>query len=99
MICRYSSPYRRAEWTMRRSTTSVTLTSSDKVRSDRFSSPPFNGYDFPLHVSPVTFEDSGTFECFYDHQRFGMIKLTTIRGNFAFVFERADTLFTQTVGY
>ncbi|XP_014028904.1 uncharacterized protein isoform X2 [Salmo salar] len=79
LICRYSSPYRRAEWTMRRSTTSVTLTSSDKVRSDRFSSPPFNGYDFPLHVSPVTFEDSGTFECFYDRQRFGMIKLTTIR--------------------
>ncbi|XP_064869322.1 uncharacterized protein LOC115110282 isoform X2 [Oncorhynchus nerka] len=82
LICRYSSPgspYSRAEWIMSRSTTSVTLTSSDKVRSDRFSSPSFNGYDFPLHVSPVTFEDSGVFTCFFEQQRFSWVKITTIR--------------------
>ncbi|XP_071211567.1 uncharacterized protein [Salvelinus alpinus] len=80
LICRYiyGSSYRRAAWTMSR-LTSVTLTSSDKIRSDRFSSPPFNGYDFPLHVSPVTFEDSGTFACFFDTQLFGLVKLTTFR--------------------
>ncbi|XP_064869344.1 uncharacterized protein LOC115110282 isoform X6 [Oncorhynchus nerka] len=82
LICRSSSPsssYRRAEWIMSRSTTSVTLTSSDKVRSDRFSSPSFNRYDFPLHVSPVTFEDSGVFTCFFEQQRFSLVKITTIR--------------------
>ncbi|XP_038862813.1 carcinoembryonic antigen-related cell adhesion molecule 1-like isoform X2 [Salvelinus namaycush] len=78
LICRSSNTYRRAAWTMSRST-SVTLTSSDKIRSDRFSSPPFNRYDFPLHVSPVTFEDSGTFACFFDNQIFGLVKLTTFR--------------------
>ncbi|XP_024262325.1 uncharacterized protein LOC112237958 [Oncorhynchus tshawytscha] len=82
LICRSSSPsssYRRAEWTVSRSTTSVTLTSSDKVRSDRFSSPSFNGHDFPLHVSPVTFEDSGVFTCFFEQHRFSSVKITTIR--------------------
>ncbi|XP_041700056.2 uncharacterized protein LOC121536686 isoform X1 [Coregonus clupeaformis] len=81
LICRYISTYHRAEWTV---TKSVTLTSYnteslDKVRRDRFSSPPFNGYDFPLHVSPVTFEDGGMFTCFFEGYIFGSVKLTTIR--------------------
>ncbi|XP_029567244.1 uncharacterized protein LOC115160883 isoform X1 [Salmo trutta] len=79
LICRYSSSHSRAEWTMKRSRKSVTLTSSDKVGRDRFSSPPFSGYDFPLHVSPVTFEDSGIFTCFFERHIFGTFKLTTIR--------------------
>uniref|UniRef100_A0A4W5PRM7 Ig-like domain-containing protein n=1 Tax=Hucho hucho TaxID=62062 RepID=A0A4W5PRM7_9TELE len=81
LICRYSSTYRRAMWTMNRSTTSFTLTSSDKVGTDRFSSPPFNGIDFPLHVSPVKFEDSGRFTCFFDNQIFTLAELTTIRAS------------------
>ncbi|XP_064869337.1 uncharacterized protein LOC115110282 isoform X5 [Oncorhynchus nerka] len=36
-------------------------------------------YDFPLHVSPVTFEDSGVFTCFFEQQRFSLVKITTIR--------------------
>ncbi|XP_036830506.1 uncharacterized protein LOC110520222 isoform X3 [Oncorhynchus mykiss] len=79
LICRSRSSYSRAKWIMSRSPTSVTLTSSDKVRSDRFSSPSFNGYDFPLHVSPVTFEDSGVFTCFFEDHRFSSVKITTIR--------------------
>lgn len=42
--------------------------------------------DFHMRLSPVVFEDGGVFRCNFNNNLMSYVQLTTIQGNFAFVF-------------
>ncbi|KAL0963938.1 hypothetical protein UPYG_G00315570 [Umbra pygmaea] len=84
MMCRSRNVfYNSAYWTERPSAKDTTMisyrTPMDTFRRSRIFVSTFNGQDFPLHISPVAFEDSGLFTCYLDNKLFASVKLTTIQ--------------------
>lgn len=51
-----------------------------KTDGGRFSSLGFNGYEFPLRISPIKFGDSGIYTCHFDSYQVAMVILVNIQG-------------------
>ncbi|XP_058890036.1 uncharacterized protein LOC117426425 isoform X2 [Acipenser ruthenus] len=92
LICRSSNRNEMAQWTWHSeaSSQSIHIASanrngpvgiSDKVVGQRIRSPVtvYDGYYFPLHISPVVFQDAGIYTCYTDNYVSVSITLITVQ--------------------
>ncbi|XP_061090119.1 uncharacterized protein LOC133123656 [Conger conger] len=90
LICHSLSSYTKASWSWLpvSETQAISVVNAGKhenvsismeMDKERFSSDVFDGYKFPLRISPVKFGDSGMYTCYYNRHVPGAVTLVTIQ--------------------
>ncbi|XP_064176394.1 uncharacterized protein LOC135247017 isoform X7 [Anguilla rostrata] len=90
LICRSPASYGTAYWQWEPSskTNAIIVASADiyenasismEIDKERFSSERYDGYNFPLRISPVKFGDSGRYFCYFEHWLMATVTLVTVQ--------------------
>ncbi|XP_035264828.1 uncharacterized protein LOC118222949 isoform X22 [Anguilla anguilla] len=90
LICRSPDSYRTAywQWEPLSETNAIIVASagiyqnafiSMEIDKERFSSERYDGYNFPLRISPVKFGDSGRYFCYFEHRLMATVTLVTVQ--------------------
>ncbi|XP_064869347.1 uncharacterized protein LOC115110282 isoform X7 [Oncorhynchus nerka] len=86
LFCKTSDGYIYASWSWTPLSTAkevhlvtTTIYESNDTFNERFSCGDFNGYYFPLYFSPVKFEDSGRFNCYFENLLVASINVVTLK--------------------
>ncbi|KAG5851696.1 hypothetical protein ANANG_G00054420, partial [Anguilla anguilla] len=88
LICHSQNSYRTAHWQWKPSskTNALIVASADnntlismEIDKERFSSEDFDGFNFPLRISPVKFGDSGRYICYFYGHAMASVTLVTVQ--------------------